>query len=215
MQISCKGGQTPERRKYLKQYVIGVCPPRAFGTLKVNASGTCSSIQEAFSPSNANHQITYFFIPNSQTVTDVKANLEYKQIPPDNSSEGKIYRLFALNEDASECEDLNIKAGKAFRLRGINLNFDIKDENLGVFVENEDGITRLNSYNRRGSNIVDAVIPPSLSAGSYSVNKALIRGSIYKSREGYLSRFCSYSGKTLYIRRELAKLLRSTCSFKI
>ena len=188
---------------------------RAFGTLKVNASGTCSSIQEAFSPSNANHQITYSFIPNSQTVTDVKANLEYKQIPPDNSSEGKIYRLFALNEDASECEDLNIKAGKAFRLRGRNLNFDIKDENQGVFVENEDGITRPNSYNRRGSNNVDAVIPPSLSAGSYSVNKALIRGSIYKSREGYLSRFCSYSGKTLYIRRELAKLLRSTCSFKI
>ena len=75
---------------------------------------------------------------------------------------------------------MNIKAGKAFRLRGRNLNFDIKDENQGVFVENEDDITRLNSYNRRGSNIVDAVIPPSLSAGSYSVNKALIRGSIYK-----------------------------------
>lgn len=177
MQISCKGGQTPERRKYLKQYVIGVCPHVHLERLKL--------------------------MPAAHAV------------PSDNSSEGKIYRLFALNEDASECEDLNIKAGKAFRLRGRDLNFDIKDENQGVFVENEDGITRLNSYNRRGSNIVDAVIPPSLSAGSYSVNKALIRGSIYKSREGYLSRFCSYSGKTLYIRRELAKLLRSTCSFKI
>lgn len=177
LQISCKGGQTPERRKYLKQYVIGVCPRVHLERLKL--------------------------MPAAHAV------------PSDISSEGKIYRLFALNEDASECEDLNIKAGKAFRLRGINLNFDIKDANQGVFVENEDGITRLNSYNRRGSNNVDAVIPPSLSAGSYSVNKALIRGSIYKSREGYLSRFCSYSGKTLYIRRELAKLLRSTCSFKI
>lgn len=94
-------GTDPRTKKVFETICYWSLSPRAFGTLKVNASGTCSSIQEAFSPSNANHQITYFFIPNSQTVTDVKANLEYKQIPPDNSSEGKIYRLFALNEDAS------------------------------------------------------------------------------------------------------------------
>ncbi len=84
-----------------------------------------------------------------------------------------------MQNDASESPLLNAAAGKTLRLHGRNLSFDIADSAQGVFLENETGLTRIGTYNRRGSNIVDAVVPSSLAAGSYSISIVTKPGLTY------------------------------------
>ena len=48
------------------------------------------------------------------------------------------------------------------RLPGRNLSFDMADTAQDVFLEGEAGLFRMESYTRRGSNIVDVVIPAGL-----------------------------------------------------
>ena len=43
-------------------------------------------------------------------------------------------------------------------------NVLVTDENQGVFLENESGLTRLSVYNRRGTNVVDSQVPSELAA---------------------------------------------------
>lgn len=140
-----------------------------FGTLRANAAGTCASVQESFSPGSTNNQVTYSFTASPEMAVYVNANLEYKQIKPDSSSEAKLYRLTSLLDDASESTELILRAGKILRLHGRNLSFDISDIQQGIFLENESGSVRIKSYSRRGSNIADMIVPATLAAGSYSV----------------------------------------------
>ena len=162
--------------KYLaKGYMVEL----PFGTLRANATGTCSTIQDSFSLGTGNHQLGFLFNASNATVESVKADLEYKQLPPDCTGEAKLYRVSVLNDDASESSDLNVSAGKTIRLHGRNLSFDISDENQGVFLENENGIFRLSVYNRRGTNVVDVPLPASISAGSYSVSIVTKPGLTY------------------------------------
>ena len=109
----------------------------------------------------------------------VNSKLEYKQVPPDSTGEAKLYRVTALKSDASESTDLTVSAGATLRLRGRKLTFDIADENQGVFMENESGVTRVQSYNRRGTNIVELPLPQGLSAGSYSISVVTKPGTSY------------------------------------
>lgn len=141
-----------------------------FGQLRANATGTCSGIQDGFTLGNGNHQLGILFNANNDTMQSVKSTLEYRQLPPDITGEAKIYRVTVLQNDASESPALSVTAGKALRLHGRNLSFDIADTAQGVFLENENGITRMETYNRRGSSIVDTVIPSSLSLGQYSIS---------------------------------------------
>lgn len=162
--------------KYLaKGYTIEL----PIGTLRVNATGTCANIQDGFTPGTGNHTLGFLFNANDSTAKTVKDNLEYKQIPPDSTGEARIYRVTSLQNDASESSLLNVAGGKTLRLHGRNLQFDIEDTAQGVFLENEAGITRLESYSRRGSNIVDTVIPSSLNAGCYSISIVTKPGNKY------------------------------------
>lgn len=150
-----------------------------FGNLRVNASGTCSSIEDSFSQGTLNHQISFSFNANSRTVANVKENLEYKQLLPGDSREAKLYRMGTILEDASESDSLTVSMGKVVRLHGRNLSFDIDDKTQGVFVENESGVTRLSNYIRRGTNIIDVMVPADLAAGDYSVTLITKPGSSY------------------------------------
>ncbi len=150
-----------------------------FGTLRANATGTCSNIQDGFVLGNGNHSLGFLFNANENTIATVKARLEYKQIPPDITSGARLYRITALNDDASESSNLSLTAGKVIRLHGRNLSFDIADENQGVFLENETGLKRLSVYNRRGTNVVDSPIPKDLAAGSYSISIVTKPGNTY------------------------------------
>lgn len=150
-----------------------------FGTVRANATGTCSNIQDGFTLETGNHQLGFLFNASESTVSNVKANLEYRQIPPDSTGEAKLYRVTALNDDASESSNLSVQAGKTLRLHGRNLSFDIADENQGVFLENESGLTRLSVYSRRGTNVVDLPVPQGLTTGNYSVSIVTKPGKNY------------------------------------
>ena len=150
-----------------------------FGTLRANATGTCANIQDGFTLGNGNHTLGFLFNANEETISSVKAKLEYKQLPPDITGEAKLYRITSLNDDASESSNLSFTAGKTLRLHGRNLTFDITDENQGVFLENENGIIRIAVYNRRGTNVVDTPVPGELAAGSYNVSIVTKPGNTY------------------------------------
>ena len=150
-----------------------------FGTLRANATGTCANIQDGFTLGCGNHTLGFLFNANETTTANVKAKLEYKQLPPDITGEAKLYRVTALNDDASESTNLSVSKGKTLRLHGRNLTFDITDENQGVFLENERGLTRLSVYNRRGTNVVDSPVPSELAAGSYNVSIVTKPGNTY------------------------------------
>lgn len=150
-----------------------------FGTLRANATGTCGNIQDGFTLGTGNHTLGFLFNANEATTADVKAKLEYKQLPPDITGEAKLYRVTVLNDDASESTNLSVSKGKTLRLHGRNLTFDISDENQGVFLENESGLTRLLVYNRRGTNVVDSPIPADIAEGSYNVSIVTKPGNSY------------------------------------
>ena len=150
-----------------------------FGTLRANATGTCANIQDGFTLGTGNHSLGFLFNANEATTASVKAKLEYKQLPPDITGEAKLYRVTALNDDASESTNLSVSKGKTLRLHGRNLTFDITDENQGVFLENESGLTRLSVYNRRGTNVVDSPVPSELAAGNYNVSIVTKPGNTY------------------------------------
>jgi len=150
-----------------------------FGSLRASVTGTCANIQDGFTLGNGNHTLGFLFNANEKTAANIRANLEYKQIPPDLTGEAKLYRVTVLNDDASESPNLSVKAGKTLRLHGRNLSFDISDESQGVFLENENGVFRLSVYSRRGTNVVDSPLPASLASGSYSLSIVTKPGSTY------------------------------------
>ncbi len=150
-----------------------------FGTLRANATGTCANIQDGFVLGTGNHTLGFLFTANTETTRTVQSKLEYKQVVPDITSEAKLYRVTVLNDDASENPKLSASSGKVLRLHGRNLSFDISDSEQGVFLENENGITRISVYNRRGSNVVDAPVPEGLSAGTYNISIVTKPGSTY------------------------------------
>lgn len=163
----------------VKHLAKGYSVELPFGTLRANATGTCSNIQDGFMLGTGNHQLGFLFCANDETAANVRAKLEYRQVPPDVSSEARIYRITALNDDASESDNLSVAAGKTLRLHGRNLSFDIADEKQGVFLENESGLTRISVYNRRGTNVVDSPVPAGLAAGSYNVCIVTKPGNTY------------------------------------
>ena len=150
-----------------------------FGSIRANATGTCGNIQDGFVPGTGNNQLGILFSANSETAGIIKDTLEYRQVPPDITGEARLYRLTSLSADASESMDLSVNCGKNLRLHGRNLRFDMEDQNQGVFMENEGGLTRISSYTRRGTNVVDFAVPDSLAPGKYTVSIVTKPGKSY------------------------------------
>lgn len=150
-----------------------------FGVLRPNATGTCAGIQDGFTLGSGNHQLGFLFSASDSASKTVKSTLEYKQVPPDITGEAKLYRVTVLQKDASESTDLSVTGGKTLRIHGRNLSFDMEDTAQGVFLENEGGIIRLDTYTRRGTNIIDAVVPQDLTAGNYSLSVVTKPGNSY------------------------------------
>lgn len=150
-----------------------------FGTLKANATGTCAGIQDGFTLGQGDHKLSVTYNPTKDLKREIKDNLVYTQIDPDSTGDAKIYRVTALNDDASESNDLNLSVGKNFRIHGRNLSFDLTDEKQGLFIENEQGKTRISSFTRRGTNIIDTKVPAGTASGLYSVYIVTKPGNLY------------------------------------
>jgi hypothetical protein len=150
-----------------------------FGSIRPNATGTCSSIQDSFSLGHGNNQINIIFSLSDEAKKEVASKLEYEQLPPDTTGDPKIYRLNSLTQNAKESENLDFQKGQTLRIRGRNLSFDYEDENQGVFLENEDGLTKIQVFTRAGTNVIDLPIPSELAAGEYTVSVVTKPGSFY------------------------------------
>ena len=153
----------------VKNLAKGNCVELPFGILKVSANGTCATLEESFSLGSGNHTLTYIFNPNLRTKQEINAKIEYKQLNPDSTMEGKIYRLNSKLADASESSILQFAPGSTLRIHGRSLSFDFADDKQGVFLENESGIVKVTSYERHGTNIIEAKIPEGTQAGFYDV----------------------------------------------
>ena len=150
-----------------------------FGTIKPNVTGTCSNIQDSFSLGHGNHQVNVAFYLADEAKKEVASKLEYEQLPPDTTRDPKIYRLISLTQNAKESENLDFQKGQTLRIRGRNLSFDYEDENQGVFLENETGLTKIQVFTRAGTNVIDLPIPSELAAGEYTVSVVTKPGSFY------------------------------------
>ena len=150
-----------------------------FGTLRANATGTCADIQDCFAVGSGNHILGLLFTANSAVVTEVSSRLEFKQVVPDSSKEAKLYKITTLKSDASESSELLLEAGSILCLHGRNLSFDISDVIQGVFIESEAGLTRIESYIRRGTNVIEFPIPASVTSGVYSLSVVTKPGNDY------------------------------------
>ena len=150
-----------------------------FGTIKPNVTGTCSNIQDSFSLGHGNHQVNVAFYLADDAKKEIDSKLEYEQLPPDSTGEPRIYRLISLTQNAKESENLDFQKGQTLRIRGRNLSFDYEDENQGVFLENETGLTKIQVFTRAGTNVIDLPIPSELAAGEYTVSVVTKPGSFY------------------------------------
>ena len=150
-----------------------------FGTIKPNVTGTCSNIQDSFSLGHGNHQVNVAFYLADDAKKEIDSKLEYEQLPPDTTGDPKIYRLISLTQNAKESESLDFQKGQTLRIRGRNLSFDYEDENQGVFLENETGLTKIQVFTRAGTNVIDLPIPSELAAGEYTVSVVTKPGSFY------------------------------------
>lgn len=150
-----------------------------FGSIRPNATGTCSSIQDSFSLGHGNNQINIIFSLSDEAKKEVVSKLEYEQLPPDTTGNPKIYRLISLTQNAKETESLDLQKGQTLRIRGRNLSFDFDDSEQGVFLENETGRIRIENYSRAGTNVIDFPIPSELETGEYSVSIITKPGTMY------------------------------------
>ena len=141
-----------------------------FGSIRPNATGTCSSIQDSFSLGHGNNQVNIIFSLSDEAKKEIDSKLEYEQLPPDTTGDPKIYRLISLTQNAKESESLDFQKGQTLRIRGRNLSFDFDDSEQGVFLENETGRTRIKTFTRAGTNVIDLPIPSELETGEYSVS---------------------------------------------
>lgn len=140
-----------------------------FGSLRANATGTCAAVSDSFAAGSGNHQIGFLFSATADAKRQLESSLEYEQVLPDSTQEGKIYRVCTLNDDAKEIPLETVSQNGKIRLHGRNLSFDSSDSDQGVFIENESGKTRITSFDRKGTAILDFRLPPSVLAGEYSL----------------------------------------------
>lgn len=151
--------------KYLAK---GYCIELPFCSIRPNVSGTCEGINDAFVPGTKNHTVKFTANVNKDVQDVVAKKLEYKQVSPEEKSCPYIYDIFAVKDDGKEVQANTFEKSAAVRIRGKNLMFSFADEQLGVFFENKEKSSfRVTSFIRRGTNIIDFIVPESLESGEY------------------------------------------------
>ena len=81
-----------------------------------------------------------------------------------------IKAVFSVQDNGGESDLLSFAADDMLRLRGKDVSFDASDGVQGVFLVASDKTeTRVTSYNRIGTNVIEAYIPKEMQAGTYEV----------------------------------------------
>lgn len=138
-----------------------------FAYLNLNAKGTCNKPTDSFVNGVNNNKIGVKVVLKNEAVADMTSNVEYKQLSAGYIMDPKITGVFSILQDGTKSNDLNFAAGDIIEICGKNLTLDYDDEKQGVFFESETDIIRANRYSRSGTNVIDTVIPKTISQGTY------------------------------------------------
>lgn len=152
-----------------------------FGSLKVNATGTCKKIEDTFSLANKNNDISVTFAPAENAKEYIRSNLRFVQDNPDSTKACRIYAVKSKQPDLSESGSLVFSAGDMVKLQGVKFTFDYSDDAQGVFLENADSAekVRILNYSRAGSNIVEFPVPKELKKGTYRITISTKPNKVY------------------------------------
>ena len=141
-----------------------------FGYVFNKAKGTVGKLTEGFVPGTSNHRILPAFKFKDDAAADMTRGAAYKLAGSGYITYPVIKEICSVQNDGNENEVLEFSANSMLQLKGKDLSFDIADDEQGLFLVAPDkSRTRLASYNRIGTRVVEAYIPSGLSAGSYEV----------------------------------------------
>ena len=140
-----------------------------FGYIYNKANGTVARINDGFVPGTGNHRISTVFRFKDDAAYEMTKNAAYKNAGSGYVSLPQITELYSIKNNGKEDEALSFAAGSLLRIMGKKISFDIEDTIQGVFlIDSEHHEVHIESYNRIGTNVVEAYIP-AVSAGSYEV----------------------------------------------
>jgi len=140
-----------------------------FGYIFNKANGTVARINDGFVPGTGNHRISPVFRFKPEAADEMTKNASYKNAGSGFVTLPQITELYSIKNNGKEDEALSFAAGSLLRIMGKNISFDIEDASQGVFlVDGEHHETRIETYNRIGTNVLEAYIP-AVSAGNYEI----------------------------------------------
>lgn len=153
-----------------KYVALGYDVELPFCNIRLKATGTCNGIQESFQPGAGNNKFSIVVNFSPDAMKAILQDVEYVQLKPGNTTDPQIYTITAVDNHQKEKESDTFEKGSVLRIRGNNLSIDLNDEAQGVFLKKGDASqTKIETYNRIGSNIIDVVIPLGIDDGQYYV----------------------------------------------
>ena len=154
----------------IKHFVnLGYKVELPFGYIYNKANGTVAKINDGFVPGTGNHRISTVFKFKSDAMYEMTKDASYKNAGSGYITFPLITDLYSIKSNGKESESLSFAAGAMLRIIGKNISFNLEDVLQGVFlVDGEHHETRIETFNRIGTNIIEAYIP-AVSAGNYEV----------------------------------------------
>jgi len=178
------------KEKLVRSLAQGASIKLPFGTFFLCASGTMSSLEDSFLPSDASndHELRVHFRPSSDFEDQIRAAVRVVRVEP-------VDRMSPVPRSivsAAGSEPGKAKPGDIVDIRGLRLKFDPANAQEGVFFVGASagagGEARAELYPLVQPRTIIAAMPPALPEGSYSVVIRSLAGGT-TLREGRLEGF--------------------------
>ena len=155
----------------VKRFVnLGYKVELPFGYVYNKANGTVPKLNDGFVPGTGNHKISTVFRFKDDAAEEMVKGASYKLAGSGYVQIPVIKEVCSIQSDGKESDSVEFAAGAIMRLKGKNVSFDASDSNQGVFlVASDKAETRVASYNRVGTSVIEAYVPSDLSVGDYEV----------------------------------------------
>lgn len=136
------------------------------GSYYMSASGTMASEHEPFLPGGDgnDHDMSLHHRTYRKAALMLRMNTKTTRVEYSDKRTPRLWSACSTNDDAPN----RGKAEDVVRIEGVRLSFDKADPRQGVFFV-RDVATRAVSYHVTSSQLVAAVIPPTLEKGAYAL----------------------------------------------
>lgn len=155
----------------VKHFVnIGYKVELPFGYVYNKANGTVPRQNDAFVPGSTNHRISAVFKFKNDANEDMTKNAVFNSAGSGYVTLPVITQLCSKQKDGKESDSLDFAPLSMLCVKGKYLSFDSSDKTQGLFlVDEEKHETRLENYNRTGTNVIEAYASDTLIPGTYNV----------------------------------------------